>query len=100
MNDLKLNKKIVKETDIYFTYKISQTIGNNHLRFNYRYIISRNYYETDEKFKNGINDLMNLCGLSLSYSHMSFSEMAKYTIYYSKHPIHSPFDDEHIIDVI
>lgn len=95
-----LNKKIVKENGIWFTHKGDLTINNNKVRVNYYYVISRNYYETDEKFKNGINELLNLCGLSHSYSYMNYdNQILNYDKVYTYPPYHRYYD-HHVFDFI
>jgi hypothetical protein len=104
-----LNQKIAKEAGIYFIDKGIRKVDNNPFGvydysrdgLEYHYIISRNYYENDDKFKDGIEDLMTLCGLKFTYTNLSylFYPENTYTSTYSMFP-NLLFCDSHVLHFI
>lgn len=87
-----LEEKIARVAGIFKIYE-SEPIDSV---IEYRYIVSYNYYEYNEAFKNGIDDLMILCGLSFSYRHVSFGNVCKNIVYYDNYvPLGSYSRDKH-----
>ncbi len=95
---LTLNEKIVNECGIFFTDKGIRKYEYSRDGVEYHYIISRNYYENDDKFKDGIEDLMTLCGLKFTYRHLNYPENT-YTTIYSMSP-NLLFSDSHVLHFI